>query len=230
MKDLGTQQLWALVPVKPFGGSKGRLAPLLSRGERALLARAMLQDVLFSLTSAPSLAGVTVLTRDPDAAAIAAAAGAGVVEDDCDAGLAASLTNALGRLPAGGDAGVLILPADIPAIRAADVEAIVMSNLARPAVTLVAADDGGTNALGCSPAKAIALQFGPGSFRRHLQAAREWGIAPQVLSLPRVALDIDRPEDVFAFLARQTDTRSHAFLTTLGLESRLRAHSEPSLR
>ena len=57
-------RLWGVVPVKPFGVAKRRLAPLLSPEERSRLARAMFEDVLSSIAGAPSLVGLTVVTTD----------------------------------------------------------------------------------------------------------------------------------------------------------------------
>ncbi|MBM3566658.1 MAG: 2-phospho-L-lactate guanylyltransferase, partial [Alphaproteobacteria bacterium] len=50
--------LFALVPVRAPADAKRRLAPLLAPGERAALARAMLEDVLECLARSPSVEGI----------------------------------------------------------------------------------------------------------------------------------------------------------------------------
>ena len=70
---------------------------------------------------------------------------------------------------------------------------------AAPAFTIVPArDDLGSNAVLCTPADAVPLRFGDNSFFPHLAAARAHGIEPNVVRLPRIALDIDTPDDLAA--------------------------------
>jgi 2-phospho-L-lactate guanylyltransferase (CobY/MobA/RfbA family) len=55
----------------------------------------------------------------------------------------------------------------------------------------------------------IAVQYGEGSFRRHLSTAHAAGLQAEVLSVPGVACDIDTPEDLVHFIndpARNTAT------------------------
>ena len=73
--------LWALVPAKLGPAVKSRLGAALSQEQRRALAQAMLCDVLAALTSAPSLAGVAVVTRDPSVASLATEAGATPIEE-----------------------------------------------------------------------------------------------------------------------------------------------------
>ncbi len=215
--------LWAVVPVKRFAHTKRRLLPLLTAHECGALARAMLADVLAVLMRAPALAGVAVITGDTDAAAMAHAAGAFVLDDTENAGITAAVEQAARHLASAGRHGMLVIPADVPLITPADVEMIVIAHRAAPAVTLVPASiDGGTNALACSPPGALAFGFGDDSLRHHRQAALARGIEPQILALTRVGHDIDRPDDVATFLMHPSATRSYAYLSTLGIAQRAR--------
>ena len=58
------------------------------------------------------------------------------------------------------------------------------------------------------------LRFGADSFFPHLAAAKRQGIEPTVLKLPRIALDIDTPDDLALFLATPSHTRARALLET----------------
>ena len=91
-----------------------------------------------------------------------------------------------------------------------------------PSVALVRANDGGTNLLACRPASAIALTFGPNSFNAHCVAATRAGITPTVRLAPHLQLDIDRPDDLVAFMARESSTRTHAHLSERNVRQRLR--------
>ena len=73
--------VWAVVPVKRFDLAKGRLADALADDERRQLARAMLEDVLDALAATPEVDRVLVVTREPEVAALAMAAGAATVAE-----------------------------------------------------------------------------------------------------------------------------------------------------
>ncbi|MBM3358851.1 MAG: 2-phospho-L-lactate guanylyltransferase [Betaproteobacteria bacterium] len=221
--------LCAVVPVKLFSRTKRRLSSLLSSHEREALARAMLQDVLSALASAPALAGIAVITGDALAAAIARAAGVLVVADTENAGTTAAVAAAARHLDGMGWEGMLVVPADVPLITPADIATIIAAHRIAPSVTLVPASaDGGTNALACSPLRAVPFSFGEGSFRLHREAARARGIEPVILNLERVGHDIDRPSDLASFLRLPSPTRTSAYLTRIEVPKRLgHAHGDP---
>src|SRR4029077_1908459 len=81
-------------------------------------------------------------------------------------------------------------------------------------LAIIKAMDGGTNLLACGSARTLPLCFGSGSFRKHCGAARERGLEVCVLPSGALELDIDRPQDLTAFLALQSKTRTHALLTS----------------
>ena len=214
--------LWAVVPVKRFAETKRRMMPLLSPQERRALADAMLQDVLAAIARARSIAGLVVVTDERPAAAAAREAGALVLGDAAEGGLNAALAKASCRLAGDGATGMLVLPADVPLVTAADIDAIALAHRASPSVTLVpAAEDGGTNALACSPPLAIACRFGEDSLRLHRAAAELAGIAATVLRLERLGCDLDRPGDLARFLERPSRTSCHAYLVASGIAQRL---------
>ena len=71
--------LWAIVPVKPLRRGKSRLSGVLSDDQRAALNKKLLIHTLNTITSLPELAQVLVVSRDPEALAIARAQGARTV-------------------------------------------------------------------------------------------------------------------------------------------------------
>jgi 2-phospho-L-lactate guanylyltransferase (CobY/MobA/RfbA family) len=58
----------------------------------------------------------------------------------------------------------------------------------------------------------VPLRFGAHSFVPHLAAAKRCAIEPTVVHLPRIALDIDTPDDVAQFLATPSSARARALL------------------
>jgi len=197
----------AVVPVKETKEAKQRLAGVLSSAQRQELALAMIEDVLATLAAVPQLARVLVVTIDPAAAATAARFGADVTGDGARDGHTGAVAAAARLL---GEHGLLQVPGDIPLVEPADIrELIAAHDHERRAFTIVPArDQRGSNAVLCSPAGAVPLRFGENSFFPHLAAARACGIEPKIVRLPRIALDIDTPDDLA--LLRTTRSRSRA--------------------
>lgn len=187
--------VWAIVPVKQLSRAKQRLAPVLSAEQRIALARAMLQDVLTSLSSTPELAGILVVTGDVTAARLATQSGARVVDDVMEAGINAAVQHAM-RAPELASSGVLIVPADIPFVTPADLRMVLAALDDAPVVLAPALSDGGTNALAMRACGLIAPSFGHDSFTQHQALARRAGLACSVIRVEGLGHDIDGPDDL----------------------------------
>jgi 2-phospho-L-lactate/phosphoenolpyruvate guanylyltransferase len=219
-----TGAIWAILPVKEMQGSKQRLSPLLSPEERVALMRVMVGEVLDALRAARGLAGVAVVTLDAWTTAEARRRGARVITEGAREGHTGSVIAAARLLAAEGAAGVLTMPGDIPAVTPAEVEALVAAHGAAPAFTIAPShDEMGSNGVVLSPPGVVPLRFGEDSYRPHLAAARAQGVAPRVVRLPGVAMDIDHPADLamFAGLALARPTRTLAWLRESGVLARL---------
>lgn len=213
---------WAVVPVKRLEVAKLRMAPALSPAQREELARAMLDDVLGTLARVRGLGGMLVVTADPWAADLARCFGAEIVHDAAEAGTDAAVAQGLRRL-AGEERGiVLVVPADVPFATEAELGAVLCAMQDARAVLVPAAGDGGTNLLAMSRPDLFRTEFGPGSFARHLAAARRKGIEPRALSLRGVARDLDRPSDLVLDGTEDRSTRTAAFLAELVTQPRPR--------
>ncbi len=205
----------ALMPVKGFRNAKQRLSPLLSAPARELLAEAMFRDVLRQVRLARGLGGTFVVTGDDKVAAIALSAGAEVIREQSENGETGAVDFARAELKSAGCEAALILPGDLPLVRAADVEAIlaqVPADAAAPFALLVPSHDRlGTNALLLAPPDVIALRFGYDSFTFHTGQAEARGLAVRFFENERIALDIDEPHDLQRFLAYgETNSASQA--------------------
>ncbi len=217
-----------LIPVKAFARSKQRLAPLLSPTERTALAVAMFRDVLAAAAAARGMDRVCVVTSDAEACRLAGEAGATALRETEQRSESASVDWGAARCAEMGAASVLILPADLPLLTPADVEAVLGAAGERPGVVLVpSADELGSNAILRTPPDAIPSRFGHGSFERHQREAGQRGLPCRVLRLPRVALDVDEVEHLEALLAIQASTQTHALLRRLGVAERLGARLSP---
>jgi 2-phospho-L-lactate/phosphoenolpyruvate guanylyltransferase len=205
--------LWAVVPVKERVWAKERLASILRPKARQALALAMLEDVLTAVTAAPGVAGLLVVTVDAEARQLAASYGGRVLEIGAHDGHTGAVAAASRLLAAEGHEGMLTLPGDIPLVTPAEITGVLAAHTSAPSFTIVPShDERGSNAIACSPPDAVPLRFGEDSFDPHLRAAEAYGIRPNVVHLPGIALDIDNPEDVVSFMRTPSPTRAWAVL------------------
>jgi 2-phospho-L-lactate/phosphoenolpyruvate guanylyltransferase len=189
--------LWAIVPVKPLRRGKSRLAGTLSEDERTELNRSLLQNTLKTFADLKEVEEVLVISRDPQALAIARQHGARTVREDGQPELNTALKRATVIAQVYATRGVLVLPADLPLVTRADVLTLIEHAGEPPAVVIAPDRHGtGTNALLISPAGLIEYDFGENSFQRHCQRAREAGARLEIVDLPTLGLDLDLPEDL----------------------------------
>ena len=187
----------AVIPVKPLDTALGRLAGVLEAQERRHLQQAMLVAVLTACTSS-RLDEILVVTGDAAASSVAASKGARVVPDYAPPrGMNPAVSHGCTVAQDSGVDAALVLTADLPHARASDIDAEEAHANSKPSVVLTPSRDGtGTNAmLLCGP-RVLAPALGIGSLARHEEQARRLGIRVVRCDRPRLALDIDTPEDL----------------------------------
>lgn len=189
--------IWAIVPVKPLRRGKSRLAASLAEDERAALNKLLLQRTLRTLTELKEVEQVLVISRDAAALALAREIGARTVLEDGAPALNTALQRATVVAQVYASRGVLVIPADLPLLRASDVQQL-LERAKDPPVVVIAPDrhQRGTNALLLAPANLIEYDFGGDSFRRHCDRARQAGARLEIIELPTLGLDLDLPEDL----------------------------------
>jgi 2-phospho-L-lactate guanylyltransferase len=213
-----TDDIWAAVPVKGGADAKQRLGDAVAPELRRRLALAMAEDVLATLAAAPGLRGVVVVTADPAARELAARYGARVLADGAEAGQTGAVAAAARVLGREGRGAMLTIPGDVPLITGEEIARIIAAHDRVPDFVIAPAhDERGSNAILCAPPEAVALTFGDDSFLPHLDAARRAGLAPKILRLPGIGLDIDHPRDLAAFLKIPSATRARALLQAAGV-------------
>jgi len=195
--------LWAIVPVKPLRRGKSRLAEVLTSDERTNLNRILLENTLSALNGIPEIEKVLVVSRDTEALAMARDLGARTVLENGSSDLNIALARATIVAKTYATRGVLILPVDLPLITSEDLETI-LEKVGEPPVVVVAPDRcyNGTNALLVCPAGLIEYEYGPGSFERHCERAKEVGARLEICELPSLSLDLDNPEDLELLVAK----------------------------
>jgi 2-phospho-L-lactate/phosphoenolpyruvate guanylyltransferase len=227
----------AILPVKRFAHAKQRLGASVADPLRLELARAMVADVLLTLSETGSLELTIVVTGEGSVADAARAQGALVVpEGDSSEGQSAAVTLGIRRALAEGMERVLCIPGDCPALDPAELDELLGAHApgpdeedpppasaghsaARdatgsgrvPQVVIVPDRHGtGTNGLLLAPPDAIAPSFGPGSCERHRALALAAGVACHVARPPSLLLDIDTGADLAVLQDRLAGTHTRA--------------------
>jgi 2-phospho-L-lactate guanylyltransferase len=186
----------ALIPVKDLAVAKSRLVETLSDCERRRLVLTLLRRTADALSGSGVVARIAVTTPER---AVADGVGAEWIPDA--GSLNASLLAGVRWAIAVGAAGLLVVPADLPLITAADIEAVVAAGADHNGVTIAPCLDGGTGALLLRPPDAISPCFGPNSHARHLKSSARAGLRSTVVCRAGLAHDLDTPADLDAFRA-----------------------------
>jgi 2-phospho-L-lactate guanylyltransferase len=213
----------AVVPVKDLASAKQRLAVRLGPNERRTLVLLMLEDVLQALRRSPGVSATIVVTRDGEVADRAARFGAEVLAEPANDGYTSAVSRAARELTRRGEAAMLSVPGDVPGVSPDELTRLIGACRAAPSVVFSPSRDGrGTNAARVCPPNAFDLQFGEPSFAAHVARARAAGLATEVLEIESLALDLDSPEDLDAFLREPSNTATFYFLQEV-LGGRLRS-------
>ena len=192
----------AVVPVKTLADAKGRLAGALDAAGRAALVAELLRRVLEACAAAETITDVLVIAGDRRAAALAQDAEDVAVLVEPSAGLEPALRWA--DRTARHHPASLVVPADLPLVTAADLDAVARAH-GGPVVVVAPTGDGGTGALLRRPADVVPPAFGPDSARAHLRLAARQAVRGVLLPRPGLALDIDTPEDLRAWAEVEPD-------------------------
>jgi len=212
-----------LIPVKNLSQAKQRLAPLLDQPARTEFAQAMLHDVAAEMAAWRRRPPCTLVTSDPFAIELAERYDFELIPDHANPGETGAIEMATHLCIARGIDSTLVVPADIPLIRAGELEEVLEHAPAEGSVLAPAFDGRGTNAAFRRPANLFPLRFGNDSFKPHLAAAQATGKPCVVLHLPGIALDVDNPEDLRQLLARPGETRTQQLLRRWNLGGQLLA-------
>ncbi len=184
----------AVIPVKRLTAGKSRLAARLSPTERAELITNLVRRAVDALRESRLVERIALATPE---VALAQSLKVDALPDGDS--LNAALRGAVGWATAMGASGLLILPGDLPLLGAGDVHAIAAALPDPPAISVAPTRDGGTGALLLSPPTVIPPSFGPASFERHLQLARDCGVRVSPVMRTALSFELDTVEDLDMF-------------------------------
>ena len=192
-----TERIVAVIPVGELERAKSRLGEVLDAEERRDLVIGLLERTLAASLASDRIAETFVVTPDDEVASIARSAGARVIRQS-DRGLNHGLDEARAAAVDAGATALLVLPADLPGVSPAAVDALLapLDDANAPLVAIVPDRHGrGTNSLLLAPPGVIDFAFGGDSRVAHRHAADAASTRVVELDGP-LSLDIDTPEDL----------------------------------
>src|SRR6185369_4566169 len=183
-----------LIPVKDPTNAKSRLSDLLSADERRRLAWAMFEDVIRAVAGARKPDRVALVSSFAPAIERARSLNWDVLIEETQVSESASVDWASRILSEQGFDVVMRLPADLPLVRASDIDQLLAIDLDAPGALLVPSREGtGTNAIIRTPPTLFPSRFGPNSLALHKEEAARVGVVCRVVNNEGIALDIDEP-------------------------------------
>lgn len=186
---------WAVIPVKSLAQSKSRLTAVLTPTERAALTQFLLQRTLGVLQESGVVDRVVVVSRDTAVHQLAVAHHALTLAEPSDAGLNGAIYEGARLAAVAGAARLLVLPADLPLLAVADVQALCADTPPQAVGICPDRHEQGTNGLLLPAPFDFPFQFGENSFHKHVQAARYARLTPHLLRMPGWQFDLDTVED-----------------------------------
>jgi 2-phospho-L-lactate guanylyltransferase len=202
-----------LLPVKDFNNAKQRLAPAMDAPARAGLARAMLSDVLAALKRARAPERIVVFTSADAVMEMVEPFGFETVFERSVAGHSAAVNQLVDEFRVN-SSSILAIAGDLPKLRSSEID-FALNAASEPVTLLPSRDWTGTNGVVFIPPARISMEYGEGSFRRHLSKVSAAGLRSDVMDLPGIAFDIDTPEDLEAYLQDpRKDSETWRYLNT----------------
>ncbi|CAN5803987.1 2-phospho-L-lactate guanylyltransferase [soil metagenome] len=190
----GTFLRWvAVVPVKALATAKSRLATGSDERRRAL-AGAFAADTVAALRAADDVRAVVLVCSDKVLVAALAAPGVVLVDEPTPGGLnEAARAGVDWAATHHGDAAIVVLPADLPALRPRDVTRVLRLAANHPRTALADGEGSGTTMLTGLPGSPPRPRFGSGSYAAHLA---DGAVAIDATGLDRAARDVDTEPDL----------------------------------
>jgi 2-phospho-L-lactate guanylyltransferase len=191
----------------------------------------MFEDVCGALAETVVPARIIIVTGFARAAEYSRRRGWEVILEEAQQSESASIDWAAGLVTRQGVKRMLRIPADVPLVKGADIDALLAHDLEPPGAVLVPSRDGmGTNAIVRAPAQVFPSRFGPGSLALHLSEAARSNAHCLVMNNCRLAVDIDDPSDLEFFLECEQETGTSRVLSSMKVRQRLKECREKSIQ
>ncbi len=188
-----------ILPVKPFGEAKQRLAAAMPDAARARLAEQMFRHVFATASAFAGPSALIVVSRGADVLGFTRTLGATALVEQSPSNLNIAVLQAARFVRDTGASRLLIVASDLPLLCEDDLATLALHDCA------IAPDrhGRGTNAL-LWPVS-LGFQFGENSFERHCAIAETAGYEARIVARPGLAHDVDLPSDLLERESGVTD-------------------------
>jgi 2-phospho-L-lactate guanylyltransferase len=194
-----SSSFWIVVLIKDFTTAKSRLSSVLEPQPRRRLAQ---MTAARALEAAQAVAPTLAVCGSEEAAELARLRGAGLVVESSPRGQNSAAALGLDEVMQRGAESALLLSSDLPLVDEAALLRLLDATDAPGPLVVAASAEGrqGTNALFLRPPGDFTLHFGEASLPKFAEEARLRGRRFVVHEDPVLALDLDEPSDLSAWL------------------------------
>lgn len=190
-------EIVAIIPMKPLGEGKSRLARGLTPGQRADITLGMLRRVIGAIQGA-AIDPIWVVGGDERVKNVARNTSSLWLED-LGRNLNDTISKAFERAFQQGKSAFYV-PGDLPFVKASDIHSLVGASRHLNNLTLVPARrDGGTNGILVPRGLPFQPELGRRSFTKHLSQASKLGVSVAICYTPGLSFDLDTLDDLEAY-------------------------------
>ena len=206
---------YTIIPIKSLKDGKKRLESFLSPSERRELVLALLKDVLIAATGSELSDHTLLVTHDSQIIETASKWNLPkltfLLEPSAE-GTNHAVQFARNWCLSESASSILIIPADIPLVKAHEIDELIKLGRTDKSIILVPSQrKDGTNALYLKPPDIIEVWYGPDSFQKNLKTISELNLPHKIIDIPSFALDIDLKEDLERLLLFKSETYTSQF-------------------
>ncbi|HEY4870916.1 MAG TPA: 2-phospho-L-lactate guanylyltransferase [Candidatus Dormibacteraeota bacterium] len=219
-------KLAIVIPVKSPSRAKYRLEAVLSESDRSRLALTAARDVFGAVSNLHGY-GRFVISDDPAMLEEGRRFGLEPLTDRVSQGQTAAVQQGFAAAWERGFTAALTIPGDVPAVTTEELDELCRYRREIEVLLTPDREHTGTNGLRLVPPHAITLRFGEDSFNLHLAEARRANRSVEVKEVEGLRYDLDRPEDIVAFMQLDRQTATRELLTELDVAERVLAATPP---
>ena len=185
----------AVIPVKTFSKAKTRLN--LSSEKTEQICKIMLESVLDTVSKSIIIEKTVVVSRDETALSMGKRFGAMEIYDHEELGVNNAVRLADNYLSKENFDASVVLPQDIPLIKAEDIKTLVDFRMSDRCVLVVPSRKfDGTNALFRMPLNVMETHYDEDSYKIHLNTAEKQNASYSLVLIRRIMLDVDDQSDL----------------------------------
>ena len=186
--------MWAIIPINEFSRSFTRLSSVLDLEQRMELAKNLSSRLIQILLTVDEVEKIVLFTCEKNCLGEIQHSKLVLRKDEDKKPLKQKIDSVADWAYGLGAKKMMYLSIDLPIVEKKDITQIIDSH--KNGLTLVQAKkDGGTNALITDLPRKINFQFGPDSFRKHLEAAKLEKLKTNIQSSEGLSFDLDDHED-----------------------------------